>query len=136
MLWESRGRTAVDVLKERAAFLGAIRAHAGWDLDEDAARLIFTELVGNVIRHARDPIHARLVCNSSMVELCVRDSGAGFRSLPAPPSPSSEGGRGLFIIAAYAEAVHFKRGNDGFSVTARLPRNNRPAPRNRTFASA
>jgi anti-sigma regulatory factor (Ser/Thr protein kinase) len=135
ILWESHASTAVEVLKERAVFLSVIRTHSGWDLDEDSARLIFTEIVGNAIRHAQDPTRARLVCNGSVVELCVTDSGSGFRTIPSPPSPTSQGGRGLFLVSAYADAVHFNRGNDRFSITARLPRNHRPQPSQGSFAS-
>lgn len=136
VLWESHANTAVEVLKERAAFISVIRTHSGWDLDEDSARLIYTEIVGNAIRHAQDPTRAKLICDGSVVELCVTDSGSGFRTVPSPPSPSSQGGRGLFLVAAYADAVHFKRGNDRFSITARLPRNQRPRSGKRNFASA
>lgn len=136
VLWESRASTAVEVFKERAAFLSVIRTHSGWDLDEDSARLIYTEIVGNAIRHAQDPTRAKLICDGSAVELCVTDSGSGFWTAPAPPSPSSQGGRGLFLVSAYADALHFNRANDRFTITARLPRNHRPRSRRGSFASA
>ncbi len=136
ILWESHASTAMEVLKERAAFLSVIRTHTGWDLDEDSARLIFTEIVGNAIRHAQDPTRARLVCDGSVVELCVTDSGSGFRTVPKPPSPLSQGGRGLFLVSAYADALHFNRRNDRFSITARLPRSHRPQANQGSFASA
>jgi anti-sigma regulatory factor (Ser/Thr protein kinase) len=75
--------------------------------------MIYAELVSNAIRHAPGTIEIAVECLDSGgdVTLHVRDRGPGYRlNAHLPSDIFSEVGRGLFIIATFA---------DGFIVEAR-----------------
>jgi len=75
--------------------------------------MIYAELVSNAIRHAPGTIEIAIECQSSGgdITLHVLDRGPGYRLNPHLPSDIfSECGRGLFIIAQFA---------DGFMVDER-----------------
>jgi PAS domain S-box-containing protein len=72
-------------------------------IDVANAELVFGELLGNVVRHARGNCNADIVVDHSgpRTVLHVVDSGIGFRYVSRlAPDPYSEHGRGLFLIAA------------------------------------
>ena len=111
VLWEQEWREASPaILSDVPAFMAALRAHAGWELDEDAARAIFTELITNSIKHGKRPISARLECDRTDVKLLVEDHGHGFERSIRAPAPLSLGGRGLLIVSSYAQ--HLEIGGD------------------------
>jgi anti-sigma regulatory factor (Ser/Thr protein kinase) len=68
----------------------------------DAAKLVITELVSNVVRHARTEMEISLVASPGALRLAVRDGN------PAPPRSDvseaalAESGRGLVVIQALA----------------------------------
>lgn len=72
----------------------------------EAARLCTSEAVTNTFRHTRSRvITVEVSVTGARVFVFVRDDAAGGR-LPAEPPPvpaTAEGGRGLRMIAAYAE---------------------------------
>lgn len=86
----------------------------GWgyaDLASDG-ELIVSELVTNAARHARQaatragppPVRLRLTEQAAGVQIDVWD-GCGAMPQPGPsrtPDDDAEGGRGLFLVAAYA----------------------------------
>jgi serine phosphatase RsbU (regulator of sigma subunit)/anti-sigma regulatory factor (Ser/Thr protein kinase) len=90
---------------------------AGMGADESAindAELVFTELIGNVVRHA--PGYARVSLSSpgGRLVLVVEDAGQGFVYRPrAAADAQAESGRGLFIVAALAEDVRVSAGSAG-----------------------
>ncbi|MGK5529645.1 SpoIIE family protein phosphatase [Streptomyces sp. URMC 129] len=77
---------------------------AAWHLDGELAtttELLVSELVGNVVRHARGPIHLRLLRSRTLI--CeVSDA-----SLTTPhirrTTMADEGGRGLHLVAAMSQ---------------------------------
>jgi PAS domain-containing protein len=96
---------AVWPLPEDPIAAGEARGHVrdqlvDWGLDDlvTATELIASELVGNVIRHARGPIQLRLLHTDVLIcEVCD-----GSQSTPhiRRAAPTDEGGRGLQLVAA------------------------------------
>jgi anti-sigma regulatory factor (Ser/Thr protein kinase) len=98
---------AADARRTFGAFLrskGATAEHAA------DAELIFTELLGNVVRHAPGNVAIRLDWNAGTPVLHVFDEGPGFMYLPRlPRDVYAESGRGLFLVSALAEDFHVSR---------------------------
>ncbi len=92
-----------------------------WRLDHvrDAASLVITELVSNVVRHAGTEMEISLTASPGALRLAVRD---GSPLLPSPPvgSPLAESGRGLAVIRALAVAWGATPSGDGKVVWAVL----------------
>ena len=73
----------------------------GSDLSD--VRYVIGELVANVVEHAPGPVHAEIDWAGDHPVLRMRNPGRPFhvdRSLPL--DPMSEGGRGLYLVAALA----------------------------------
>jgi anti-sigma regulatory factor (Ser/Thr protein kinase) len=124
LLWSFKSEDAAGALARRQAFLDSLGRHLGWAVDPYAAKIIFTELVTNVMRHARGPIRIALECDGEQVALTITDRGTGFAFNPRLPADMlSDGGRGLFLISKVAAAVRVEHATrSGTSVTAVLPR--------------
>lgn len=124
VIWRFASKSAVDALRKRNDFLASLQKHAGSMSDDvNAARVVFTELVANVVLHAPGPIAITLEVTDSYAVLTVADSGPGFVFAPALPSdPLSNGGRGLFLVSRLAAAVSVRRLDGvGTRVSALLP---------------
>ncbi len=81
--------------------IGFIRERAGKQADYHAIRLIFFELLGNVLRHAPGRLMVRLEWFEESPRLHIFDRGQGFEFRPVLPAETlAESGRGLFIIQA------------------------------------
>jgi sigma-B regulation protein RsbU (phosphoserine phosphatase) len=77
---------------------------------EDDCQLIFTELVGNAVRHAPGALSMSLSSDDRGLELHFIDEGPGFSGDPALPEDLwSESGRGLFLIKELAEHLTVER---------------------------
>jgi anti-sigma regulatory factor (Ser/Thr protein kinase) len=127
VLWRFESEHADGALAHRHAFLELLERHSGWSLDVYAAKIIFTELVTNVMRHARGPIQILLECDRTQVTLKIADRGPGFTFTPRLPEDIlHEGGRGLFLISKVAAAVRVESAGSGTSVIALLPRKGAP----------
>ena len=122
LLWSSESPEGLAMLRRRDAFMDVVKRHVGWDLDEYAARVVFTELLSNSMRHGKGPISVRLECDGSALRLRVTDCGGGFHHVPEPPAPLSDGGRGLFIVSRYADDIKLEGDPVGTSVVATLAR--------------
>jgi anti-sigma regulatory factor (Ser/Thr protein kinase) len=123
VFWRFESEDAFRALGARRDFLGIVRAHVGWQLDEYAATIIFSELVANVVHHASGPVKIDLECDGTSVVLKVADAGPGFDYTPGPtPSPHEEHGRGLFIVSQYAKALNIAHTDGvGTVIVASLP---------------
>ncbi|MDT3400729.1 ATP-binding protein, partial [Streptomyces sp. B1866] len=75
---------------------------AAWDLEEleMTTELIVSELVGNVIRHARGPLALRMLRSRTLI--CEVSDGSLTTPHIRHATASDEGGRGLQLIAAMA----------------------------------
>ncbi|MFI7640076.1 SpoIIE family protein phosphatase [Nonomuraea sp. NPDC049400] len=71
-----------------------------WDLDDLSmtTELLASELVGNVVRHAKGPIHLRLL--RSNVLTCEVSDGSPTTPRIRRAADTDEGGRGLQLVAA------------------------------------
>lgn len=85
-----------------------LRAHGAPDTVVDDAVLVLSELLSNSCRHAR-PLRDDASVRASWsrdtdggLTISVTDGGGPTRPLPATPSVSARGGRGLAIISALA----------------------------------
>jgi serine phosphatase RsbU (regulator of sigma subunit)/PAS domain-containing protein len=95
-------------LPEDPQAAGAARRHvrdqlAAWRLEEltMTTELVVSELVANVVRHARGPYRLRLLRSQSLV--CEVFDGSLTTPRPRRASWSDEGGRGLQLIAALCD---------------------------------
>ena len=106
-MWQIHADTAERVLHERNAFLEALARESGNPaFDRFSAQLIFTELVGNVMRHAQGPVDVQLRCVDGKALLHVFDRGKGFVFEPSLPTTAlQESGRGLYLVSQFAERV-------------------------------
>jgi serine phosphatase RsbU (regulator of sigma subunit)/PAS domain-containing protein len=96
------------LLPEDPRAAGAARRHvrdqlASWRLEEltMTTELIVSELVANVVRHARGPYRLRLLRSRSLV--CEVFDGNLTTPRPRRASWTDEGGRGLQLIAALCD---------------------------------
>lgn len=105
-------RAAYDARTDLVAYL---RSRATSDSDIPAAELIYGELVGNAVRHAPGPIDVAIEWQGGRAVLTIVDSGPGFAMAnhPSAPDSMSEGGRGLFIVAALSESFEAKPTPEG-----------------------
>jgi anti-sigma regulatory factor (Ser/Thr protein kinase) len=91
-------------------FVRAQLEHDGADFDIDVALLLTTELVSNVVRHARTDLMVSVsISVESSIRVEVHDGQAAtdaFRELLASPEvvvpATTFGGRGLGLVAALA----------------------------------
>ncbi|MEU0406091.1 SpoIIE family protein phosphatase [Streptomyces sp. NPDC006197] len=79
------------------------RKLAEWGLDDIAfgTELILSELITNAVRYGLDPIRVRLLHSSSLI--CEVSDGSSTSPYIRRASDTDEGGRGLFLVAQYAE---------------------------------
>jgi serine phosphatase RsbU (regulator of sigma subunit)/anti-sigma regulatory factor (Ser/Thr protein kinase) len=85
--------------------------------------VIFSELIGNAVRHAPGPLSVSLELRDQSLLLHVIDKGPGFTYRPRLPSNLwAESGRGLYLISKLAYEVDVERVPGlGSHVTVRLP---------------
>jgi anti-sigma regulatory factor (Ser/Thr protein kinase) len=94
-------------LPEDPQAAGQAREHirsqlTAWDLDEltMTTELLASELVGNVVRHAKGPIRLRLLRSRALT--CEVSDGSVTTPRIRHASDTDEGGRGLQLVAALA----------------------------------
>jgi anti-sigma regulatory factor (Ser/Thr protein kinase) len=85
----------------RQAVKDACRA---WRLDhvQEAAELVITELVSNVVRHAGTDMEISLSASPGALRLAVRDGHPASPRSGAAGATLAESGRGLVVIQALA----------------------------------
>ncbi|MGD0474874.1 MAG: SpoIIE family protein phosphatase [Candidatus Velthaea sp.] len=102
----------------REAFVASLEQRGFGADDHGNAELIFSELIGNVVRHAA---HAEMIeviidHGGPYSVLHVLDRGSGFYHISRlPPDPLAENGRGLFLIAALSIDFTVSERSDGGS---------------------
>ncbi|MBV8282740.1 MAG: SpoIIE family protein phosphatase [Candidatus Eremiobacteraeota bacterium] len=108
-----------DVAGARNAHLDYVRALRSLEFEGDEvtlAELIWSELVGNVVRHAPGAVEVFLDPTCEDPVLHVVDRGSGFsHNRRLPLDTMSEGGRGLFIVSRVARDFSVSREPDGGS---------------------
>jgi anti-sigma regulatory factor (Ser/Thr protein kinase) len=123
-------------LKRGLNELGAWLESHGIDTDiENRARLVFEEIVTNVIRYGFSDggahvIHAAAQLGSEDLTLSFSDDGRAFDPTTAPDlapnrslAQASIGGRGLILVRAAAARIDYERTSEGRNrLTVTLPR--------------
>lgn len=107
-----------------------MRACESWDVGDiaEVAQLIVTELVSNVLRHARTDMELSVARHGRYLHLSVRDRSTRMPRLGGGDGPLCEDGRGLMVIEALAVAWGSTPVNGGKVVWATL-RSGQPAVR-------
>lgn len=74
-----------------------------WDLDDltTTTELIASELIGNVVRHAKGPVQLRLLRSASLI--CEVSDGSLTTPRVRRASETDEGGRGLQLVSALSQ---------------------------------
>jgi PAS domain S-box-containing protein len=102
----------------RGEFVASLR-RLGFAAEARAnAELVFGELIGNVVRHARHTTEVDVAISHGgpRTVLHVLDGGGGFNHISRlPRDPYAENGRGLFLIAALTEEFTVSERPDGGS---------------------
>jgi anti-sigma regulatory factor (Ser/Thr protein kinase) len=111
-----------DARAARARIVEYLRAQGAPESDFTAAELIVSELVGNALKHGTGWAAIRLEWNGERAVLHVRNAGDAFE-VPTrlPKEPSSEGGRGLFLVASIAHGLRVEHRDAANHVQVVLP---------------
>lgn len=104
-----REGVSVPVVRRLAA--QALRAFGVVDSDIDDVQLAITEACANVIDHATetDTYDVKVELAADRCAITVVDSGSGFdsTSVPRTAEPAAEAGRGLTLMRALVDRLHF-----------------------------
>ncbi|MFD8639286.1 SpoIIE family protein phosphatase [Streptomyces zaomyceticus] len=119
-------RTATwDVASEPAA-VGRVRAAvtrtmAEWGLEEESftTELILSELVTNAIRYAAEPVRVRLIRDRALI--CEVSDGSSTAPHLRRAATTDEGGRGLFLVAQFADRWGTRYTADGKVIWTEQP---------------
>jgi hypothetical protein len=131
---DERGRLHLDL----APVIGAARrsrelvteACGRWEQPDLAgpACIVVTEMVNNVVTHAKTPMTVLLALHGDTMSVAVRDGSATVPRFTGPVAPTSYGGRGLLLI----DSVSARWGNlklaEGKVVWALLQHDHVPSP--------
>jgi anti-anti-sigma regulatory factor len=76
-----------------------------WDLPGLAGPscIVVTEMVNNVVAHARTPMIVLLARRGELMTVAVRDGSATLPRFAGPVAPTAYGGRGLLLIDSVAD---------------------------------
>jgi anti-sigma regulatory factor (Ser/Thr protein kinase) len=120
--WHFQASDASEALVERHSYVQFLRATCTPDSDYDAAMMAFSELVGNVVRHAPGPVQITVRWSDpGAMTLQVADTGVAFAFAPLLPPLTDEGGRGLYIVSELCSDVRVVRSEHGNVIRVRLP---------------
>ncbi len=118
-----------------ASISAALVAAGANEAQLNDANMIFSELVGNVVRHAPGSCEVVLDASGALPVLSVLDRGRGFTHAPHLPADTfAESGRGLFIVRALAAEFGATRRHDGGSHARAVITINRPVKRRKVAA--
>ncbi|MEV8433660.1 SpoIIE family protein phosphatase [Streptomyces chartreusis] len=119
-------RTAAWDVPDEASAVSRVRAAAArtlteWGLDEEAftTELILSELVTNALRHATGPIRVRLIRDLTLI--CEVSDGSSTAPHLRSAAATDEGGRGLFLVAQFADRWGTRYTADGKVIWTEQP---------------
>jgi hypothetical protein len=92
-------RYAPELISARGARADVSETLTRWGLGchADDARLIFSELIANAVRHGEGPVETRISYDGSYLHMEVHDEGPG-RPVWREAGSEDESGRGLAVI--------------------------------------
>jgi anti-anti-sigma regulatory factor len=101
-----------------------VEACERWHLPDliGPASIVVTEMVNNVVAHARTPMAVRMALHGGDLTVSVRDHDAKVPRFQGPVPPTSYGGRGLLLINAVSRQWGALRLDDGKVVWALIHR--------------
>src|SRR3954447_14761813 len=105
MEWALDNPTPGSVAALRREVMAYLRRHAEPDSDLAGAEVVVAELLMNAFQHAPGPAWVRASWTGERPRLEVHDLGEGFALDPSLPEPTSEHGRGLFLVNALADEL-------------------------------
>ncbi|KQX53552.1 MULTISPECIES: SpoIIE family protein phosphatase [unclassified Streptomyces] len=114
--WEvARDPAAVSPVRNAAA-----AKLSEWGLDGLAftAELILSELITNAVRYGADPVRVRLLHDRTLI--CEVSDGSSTSPHLRHAATTDEGGRGLYLVAQYAERWGTRYGRRGKTIWAEL----------------
>lgn len=88
---------------------------------EDAAALVASELVSNVVRHARSTCRMSVVVDATGLRVSVRDYTSGPELRSRPVATTRAAGRGLHLVAMLTNAWGVQQHADGKTTWALIP---------------
>ncbi|MFC8240387.1 SpoIIE family protein phosphatase [Streptomyces chartreusis] len=119
-------RTASWDVPDEASAVARVRAAATrtlerWGLEEEAftTELILSELVTNALRHATGPIRVRLIRDLTLI--CEVSDGSSTAPHLRSAATTDEGGRGLFLVAQFADRWGTRYTADGKVIWTEQP---------------
>jgi PAS domain S-box-containing protein len=114
--WTFAASDAAAAREVRSAIVSVLRRHGAEDTDVRNAELLFSELVGNVVRHTAGTVEVAIDVSGVQPVLHVLDRGSGFTfHARLPNDVMSESGRGLYIASALASELSVLPRKDGGS---------------------
>jgi anti-sigma regulatory factor (Ser/Thr protein kinase) len=114
--WDvARDPSAVSPVRNAAA-----EKLADWGLEGLAftAELILSELITNAVRYGADPVRVRLLYDRRLI--CEVSDGSSTSPHLRHAATTDEGGRGLYLVAQYAERWGTRYGRRGKTIWAEL----------------
>jgi serine phosphatase RsbU (regulator of sigma subunit)/anti-sigma regulatory factor (Ser/Thr protein kinase) len=95
---------------KRGLFVWLHRVAEATAEEMQACEVIFSELIGNAVRHAPGPLSLSASVEDGEVVLHMIDEGPGFDHVPSLPSDLwAESGRGLFLISELSNDIRASR---------------------------
>lgn len=121
-IWVTRLLPFVSSVPVARHFASAACLSMGCGTWSDQIQLLVSELVSNVVRHARTPMRLSLFRRGDHFRVEVRDDDPRpMNATAACPATDSLGGRGMFLVSALASTWGVNSNTRGKTVWFELP---------------